>query len=415
LLYRTNALTCQSSFAQQQVDFIQATDVETEWEWDFTRNGILPPGAEIYWQWEINDAEGNILLTDEQTFVVNDPRQTWNHLSAGQIYMQWYQGNLSFGQSLLEIASQSLKRLSDQAGIRPTGRIWITVYPSVEELQTVDIHTTEWAGGLAYPTFNSTIVAISPDELLWAGEVIPHEIGHLVTESIVFNCRGMWLPTWLDEGLAMYAEGSIPQGYMGAVITALKHNKLPPLRSLERGFSSDAETALISYGQSGMVVTYLLEQYSSQKMADLLAAIQSGLVINKALQAIYGIDTDGMDAEWRISLGYEPQPTLPPASPYQTTVPTLALWTSVIQLTNTPTSLPTITPMLPKSTVTPIPPPSQSPTLPVDSNTIGDTESAGQSHSSTAFLWIFIPVIIILLGGISVSLFLIRRKRRTSS
>ena len=86
------------------------------------------------------------------------------------------------GRSLVNIASQSLDRLASDAGVRPTGQIWITIYPTVEELQEVDIHTSEWAGGLAYTEYNSSIIAIGSDELTWASSVIPHEVAHLVTE-----------------------------------------------------------------------------------------------------------------------------------------------------------------------------------------------------------------------------------------
>ena len=36
-----------------------------------------------------------------------------------------------------------------------------------------------------------------------------HELAHLLVEEVTFNCFG-GLPTWLDEGLAVYAEGSLP-------------------------------------------------------------------------------------------------------------------------------------------------------------------------------------------------------------
>ncbi len=362
LLYRTNGASCQSSVARQTIEFTPAASVAVEWEWDFTRAGVLPPGAEIYWQWQITDSDGDTQVTDEQSYLVNDPRHTWNLLTSGQVNLQWYDGNASFGRSLVNIASQSLDRLAKDAGVRPTGQIWITIYPTVEELQEVDIHSSEWAGGLAYTEYNSSIIAIGSDELTWASSVIPHEVAHLVTESVIFNCKGVWLPTWLGEGLSMYAEGPIDQIYIDMVTSALEKSELPPLRRLDSGFSSISSEASLSYGHSGMVVTYMIDKYGAQKMADLLEAVKSGQVTNKALQGVYGKDTDAMEAEWRISLGFDPQPTPVPTSSSKTAVPTLALWTSVVRPSATPTSLPTDTPTILPPTETPEPLPS--PTLP---------------------------------------------------
>ena len=410
LLYRTNGASCQASVAQQEVDFTPATSVDVEWEWDFTRAGVLPPGAEIYWQWKITDADGNIHLTDEQTYLVNDPRHTWNLQTSGQVNLQWYDGSASFGKSLIDIASQSLERLAVDAGVRPTGQIWITIYPTVEELQEVDIHTSEWAGGLAYTEYNSSIIAIGSDELAWAESVIPHEVAHLVTEAVVLNCKGVWLPTWLGEGLAMYAEGPVEQMYVDLVTAALEKSTLPPLRTLEAGFSSISAEASLSYGQSGMVVSYMIDQYGAQKMSDLLEAVKAGLVTEKALRGVYGKDTDALEAEWRISLGFEAQPTRVPTSASKTAVPTLALWTSAVRPSATPTSLPSDTATQPSPTETPAP--LASPTPPETSNDPSTVDPAGSSGSSIPPVLAIILIVLVLIAIFTTAGFILLRRRR---
>ncbi len=412
LLYRTNGDTCQSEIAQQVIDFTPASSVETEWDWDFTISGILPPGAEIYWQWQIDDANGGTLLTDEHSYKVNDTRQTWYSLKNDRINLQWYKGSQSFGQGLLDIATRSIQRMEKNAGVTTSGMIWVTIYPTILEVQEVDIHAAEWAAGLAYPEYDSTIMAIDTTEMDWAASVIPHELAHLMTDVVVFNCRGMWLPTWLSEGLAMYAEGDISEGYIYVVTTALDDNELPPLRSLESGFSSISDAASISYGQSGMVVTYMIDQYGPQKMTDLLAAIQSGSLIDQALKNIYGKDTDGVEAEWRISLGFDPQPTLLPTSSSRTSVPTLALWTSAVRPTEIPTSLPSLTPTLPALTQTPIPLPSQTFTPVATSSLTTPTVMPGKSTSSPPILLIGILAVVFLLAIGVVTLIIVQRNRR---
>jgi hypothetical protein len=412
LHFRTNAISCQSSDARQEIDFTHSTSISASWEWDFTLTGILPPGGEIYWQWEIHNTDGASLLTQEQSYLVDDPRHTWNLLKRGQVNVQWYQGSWLFGETLANIAKESLDRLATKAGISPTGTIWLTIYPTVEELKTVDIHTTEWAGGLAYTEYNSSIIAIGTAELDWAAFVIPHELAHLVTDAVMFNCKGMWLPTWLSEGLSMISIDEIPREYVDVVTNALEHDKLPPLRTLEAGFSSQAEAANLSYGHSGMLVDYMLREFGAEKMASLLEAIKSGLRIDKALVSVYGKDTDGIEAEWRISLGYEPQPTLVPTSSTKTSVPTLALWTSVVRPSSTPTSPPTATlPPVPTDTPTPIPSPSLIPTVQETISTSNDLSTAIASPVRNPLYLVLGISILIAVIAFSFVIFLIRRRR----
>jgi hypothetical protein len=88
--------------------------------------------------------------------------------------------------------------------------------------------------------------------------------------------------------------------------------------------------------------------------------MQSGETIDNTLKSVYGADTAGLDSAWRQSLGYgtgdidENNPG--DAQPTPTTIPTIALWTSVIEPSSTvapsttPTAAPTSTPAQPTST-----------------------------------------------------------------
>ncbi|PWB53363.1 MAG: hypothetical protein C3F13_09475 [Anaerolineales bacterium] len=412
LLYHTNGATCQSSVAQRAIELTPATTQDVQWDWDFTLSGVLPPGAEVYWQWEISDAVGNTLLTDEQSYLVDDPRKDWTLLAEDQVNLQWYRGDRTFGQTLLGIAIRSLERMANNAGVRPDGQIWLTIYPSTDELLEVDIHASEWAGGIAYPEFNSTIMAIAPGEADWASSVIPHELAHLVTEAVVFNCLGMWLPTWLSEGLATYAEGETSEYYQDIITTALEQDSLPPLRTLESGFSSISAEANLSYAQSGMVVTYMIDTYGSEQMSDLLNSIKSGNKIDKALMAVYGKNTDGIEAEWRISLGYEAQPTQVSSNTARTAVPTMALWTSAVRPSSTPTSSPSFT-------STPIPPsatalPQESPTVAAVAVEQLPPDVASSQGIKSAYIITIAAVAAVLAAAVTILLVILFKKRRQS-
>lgn len=405
LIYSTNVQSCQSAVAYQELDFEQDSQVDADWDLDFSIAGIYPPGTLLTWQWQVTDSAENTLLSEEKTYLVTDTRYTWQSLSSGPITLQWYRGNTAFGQALLDISTQALERLLQEAGITPPSQIWISIYPDSEAIQEVAIHSSEWAGAIAFPDYRSIIAGIAPGELDWAADVLPHELAHLTTDALVFNCRGVWLPTWLSEGLAVVAEGDIPVMYSELVFSALEADDLPPLRTLARGFSPYSDEAVRSYGQSGMVVEYMLDQYGPAHMADLLAAIQSGMIPDEALQSVYTLDTDGLDAAWRVSLGFQPQPTQATLNTTATQIPTLALWTPVIQPSATPSPSATFT-QTPTETVTPEITQPDSVSSP-EPSPIPPDASPGMTP---ILLWIGIPVAIGLLLGIV--WFILHRSRR---
>ena len=140
------------------------------------------------------------------------------------------------------------------------------------------------------------------------------------------------MPTWLSEGFSVYAEGGSASKDLQTMKDALQAGTLPPLHNLEAGFSANADEAVLSYTQSGEVISFMIKTYGRDKIGALLAAIQSGKTIDPALQQVYGFDTDGLDNAWRESLGFAPvaagqQGTATPGAK-RTAVPTLALWTS---------------------------------------------------------------------------------------
>jgi hypothetical protein len=328
LLYGAEGKSCTSGLARQKVDFTTAGDkVTAEWIWDFHKTDSLPVGVKVDWQWEIIDSNGVTTLIDPKTMTVDDDSQSWKSVSRDGITVMWFEGAQSFGNMLLDIATDSIKRLSENAGIQPPSDIIIVVYPDAEMLKDAILFTSEWVGGQAFPNYGVTMIGIAPGETDWAEEVIPHELAHLVTDSVVFNCVGTYMPTWLSEGLSMYLEGEASASDIASVESALKDGSLFSLRSLAQGFAVSGDKARLAYAFSGEVVRYMIKTYGAEKMAALLAAIQQGNRIDAALNLVYGFDTDWLDLEYRAFKGYAELPAVrftPSPSPQATAVATLA-------------------------------------------------------------------------------------------
>ena len=125
-----------------------------------------------------------------------------------------------------------------------------------------------------------------------------HELAHLVVHQMTFNPYTE-LPTWLDEGLAMYAEGSLEPVYVDLLQRVVNAGALISVRSLSSPFSAHPDQSALSYAQSYSVVEFLIDSYGQSRMLELLLAFREGSGYDAALEKIYGFDMDGLDASWR--------------------------------------------------------------------------------------------------------------------
>lgn len=394
LHFGTLGHTCQQGGARQIIEFDAASDISVNWEWELKRSGSLPPGTEIWWQWEIEDQAGNQLLTERKTATVVDDRHEWQVVTEDIVTIQWYEGDLAFGKDLLVIAMNSLGQLENEMGVLPVDEIHLVVYPSLEEVREALIHTYEWTGGVAMPAYNSIIIGATDTQMEWAEEVITHELTHLVVGVLTFNCSGVQLPTWLNEGIAVFSENNFSSESLNRIVEALENDTLPMLETLESSFSAIPDEAALSYIQSGYIVEFLIQEFGQENFSKLLSTMQGGETIDNALMLVYGFETRDLDAAWRVSLGYDlTLEDVAGATSTATLVPTLALWTSIVEPTSTKVVLPTST--LTPSSSPPVISPSLTPST-RDINTYSSTPiptepipDSGSSNSNTTIVLIF--------------------------
>ncbi|MCB0030132.1 MAG: hypothetical protein KDE28_19600, partial [Anaerolineales bacterium] len=361
--YGTTGRSCQSNGASQPVDVTPATEIELSWTWDWARFGILPPGTVVWWEWTVNDAAGQSVTSERQFATVADARFPFKEATADNVSVFWTMGDEPFGEQLLAYATAGLDRLETEMGIQLDEPITLVVYPTAADVQAAVIHVPEWAGGVAFPRYNSIIVGIAPGQDSWAASVIPHELTHLVVGALTFNCVGVDLPTWLNEGLAEFGETGAASSTAPELLNALDTGNVPALRRLANGFSAYGDDAGLAYVQSKTIVNFMISEYGQANLLLLLEAMRDGADIDDALQQVYGLDTDGLDGAWRESLGYQPLPTRQPTpDPAQATpVPTIAPFTLDLPAATATTS-PTNTASPPTVTSTISPSPTASPT-----------------------------------------------------
>jgi hypothetical protein len=170
-----------------------------------------------------------------------------------------------------------------------------------------------------------------------------HELTHILVGQLTFSCLGD-VPTWLNEGLAMFSEGELDAGSQQQLDDAIRNDTLLTLRSLSAGFAELPDKVNLSYSQSFSVVKYLIETHGQDRMTSLLTLLRDGSAVDDALQQIYGFNTEGLEDAWRAAVGAQPrtasaQPTVQPTPTFVPTIVPVSGGSFNLQVT--PTAIPT--------------------------------------------------------------------------
>ncbi len=305
LEYKIDKITTVVLTTRITPDFVPAPRVKASSRLEMKKLGGLPPGTEIGYQWAIEDAEGRSLETEPATITFDDSRYSWESLSQGSVTLYWYQGSQTFAEGLMDTAQAALEMLATDTGASLQRPAKIYIYATHEDLLGALIYPQEWTGGVAFTRFGIVAIGISPDNLAWGKRTVAHELAHLVTYQMTYNPYGD-LPTWLNEGLSMYAEGDLTRGEKAILDDAIGNDKLVSVRSLSSSFPARGEITL-HYVESYSLVNFLIDTQGREKMLQLLGAFKQGKSYDDALLEVYGFDTDGLEGAWRTSLGLEPR------------------------------------------------------------------------------------------------------------
>ena len=68
-------------------------------------------------------------------------------------------------------------------------------------------------------------------------------------------------------------------------------------------FPAETDEAGLAYAQSYSLVRFMIDSYGSDLIYDLLQMFRNGSAVDNALMEVYGFDSEGLDNEWRESLG----------------------------------------------------------------------------------------------------------------
>ena len=396
LRYGAKRLQCASGVSVAEAELTDAGggEVSAKWEWNLRRTGALPPGAVVSYNWRLT-GEGRVFETPERTFVYEDPRFEWRRLSGDGVDILWHEGDERFAQSALDAAESSLRRIEESSGAAPNARVEIRLYEDADALQGALVFPREYTGGVAYSAYGLIAIGLNPANLAWGRRAIAHELSHVVIGQAAFRC-GAGIPSWLDEGLAMYTEGPLENAFRRPLDAAVAADRLLTLDGIAGAFPNDRDGAILAYAQSWSVVDHLIREHGPERMNALLQSFTASGSIERAIAEAYGSEPLELENRWRASLGLParraralPTPIPIPAAPlFQSATPQPAASpappTVAPSVGATAGAPPTAAPTAPSVTATAAPataaPPPPQPT-PTPSGGAGCNRSGGGASS----------------------------------
>ena len=263
----------------------------------------IPAGADFQWQWEFVFANGERFETEPQLWRYEDPRFEWQSLSDGPLEVSWYHDR-GVAQMMLEEGIAALEEISPFLGLEELIPIKVYVWANSEDARQVErIQSERFEESVI--TGGTRVLADLVHIYTPSRWVVRHELTHVLTKLAGEGPYGD-LPAWLDEGMATLSEGDWLDRRGGALQYAISNDVVLSLRSMESP-SNRPGFVDIFYGQSAAIVLYLINEYGAEKMKDLFRAFKEGSGVDDALSAVYGLDRDGLDNEWRSSVGLGPR------------------------------------------------------------------------------------------------------------
>ena len=301
LQYAIDMLGFAQVISEAYVPIQSSTAVNAQWSWDLTKIGGLPPGTTIRYQWLIKDASGNNLKTPLTEVKFNDGRYTWKSLVQDKVTIYWYQGDQSFGQAIMQATQDALTRLAASTGATIKEPVRLYIYANANDLKGSMIFPQDWTGGVAFTSYGCIAIGISTSNLDWGKGAIAHELTHLITAQMTLNPYNS-IPTWLDEGLAMYNEGPLDTTFVAALNQAIQQKRLVTVRSLSSPFSSYSQISYVDYAESYSIISYLINTYGKNKMFALLDTFRQGSTYDGALEKVYSLNMDSLNTAWQATL-----------------------------------------------------------------------------------------------------------------
>lgn len=253
-----------------------------------------------YW-YQVKLKSGATSTSPIYTFLYEDNRFDWQRQDSASFKLAWAIDNPDFGVALQNSVQDSLNAAQAILSAAFPTPVRIYVYPSAQEMQSAArLAAAPWAAGHASPDVGVILISITPgpDARAEMERQLPHEIMHILEYQVAGSAYRQ-LPTWLLEGLASSAELYPNPDYQHVLQKAVDEHNLLPMSALCQDFPRELSGALLGYAQSSSFVRFLIENFGSSGVLDLMKLYADGLNCEAGVQAAFNSSLEQLETRWQ--------------------------------------------------------------------------------------------------------------------
>lgn len=128
--------------------------------------------------------------------------------------------------------------------------------------------------------------------------IMKHELCHLLLHK---NIRRKNLPRWLDEGVAQWVSGGLPDIILHkneVLDQAILSGRYIDLKKLGESFPHDSRSLTLAYLESKSMVEYIIHKHGTDGILLLLGHLKNGDEIDSALMKSFSISLRSLEKGW---------------------------------------------------------------------------------------------------------------------
>ena len=299
-----------------------------------SQSSYIPVGSEFVYHWEITSADGSKFVGPDATFFYLPPNQDWKTVKGDFMTVYYHGDKQPLANAYLKAGVETYDKMATKLLKTTLEQVPVKVILFDDEKESSQARPPKSAKFDATTTTCGTkvtndIVLVIPVSCGTADrtDTLRHEFTHIINETAGEGPFGK-LPSWLDEGTAVYGQVTPGDNFTGAFDSAARGNRLIPFVSMATA-PSDAALVNLFYGQAYTMAKYLVDKDGPATYAQFFANIKKGGRFEDALKQTYGFDLAGFEDEFRKANKVAPrvEPTAAPTQKAQpkaqaTTVPT---------------------------------------------------------------------------------------------
>jgi len=195
----------------------------------------------------------------------------------------------------------------------PEEPVIVEIYPDMASFtlaSTLSSGSVKTTGVVGICKFNR-IMILSP-RLLPRGYTWSDTLAHEYTHYLVFLKSGNTVPVWLHEGIAKFQEKRwkekkarvLSPFYETMLSRALEKDELVPIEKMHPSLAmlDSAREAQLAFAQAGTTISYLVDNWGSDALVELILAIKDTNDYKAAIGKVTGMDFDTFYRSWKDDL-----------------------------------------------------------------------------------------------------------------